>query len=141
MGDTAPRSLCLGGELLIPLRGAAVLSVHRPWISDKLQSAQTHSISTHFKTGPLTIFAATTATELWRSALHWSATMDQSHPAADTLDIVTPAPGLVSLVLNACFLQARSFAAHGRAPHPSSFLFFPVRYRYRIPLRKYERNT
>src|SRR5712691_5420959 len=23
MGDTAPRSLCLGGELLIPLRGAA----------------------------------------------------------------------------------------------------------------------
>ena len=83
MGDTAPRSLCLGGELLIPLRGAAVLSVHRPWISDKLQSAQTHSISTHFKTGPLTIFAATTATELWRSALHWSATMDQSHPAAD----------------------------------------------------------
>src|ERR1700730_2318701 len=26
MGDTAPRSLCLGGELLIPLRGAIVRS-------------------------------------------------------------------------------------------------------------------
>ena len=26
MGDTAPRSLCLGGELLIPLRGATVRS-------------------------------------------------------------------------------------------------------------------
>jgi hypothetical protein len=26
MGDTAPRSLCLGGELLIPLRGAAFRS-------------------------------------------------------------------------------------------------------------------
>jgi hypothetical protein len=38
MGGTAPRSLCLGGELLIPLRGAAVLFVHRPWISEKLQS-------------------------------------------------------------------------------------------------------
>jgi hypothetical protein len=57
MGDTAPRSLCLGGELLIPLRGAAVLFVHRPWISEKLQSAQTHSISTHSKTARLTIFA------------------------------------------------------------------------------------
>ncbi len=57
MGDTAPRSLCLGGELLIPLRGAAVLFVHRPWISEKLQSGTTHSISTHFKMGRLTIFA------------------------------------------------------------------------------------
>src|SRR2546429_7262191 len=27
---------------LIPLRGAAVLFVHRPWISDKLQPAQTY---------------------------------------------------------------------------------------------------
>ncbi len=86
MGDTAPRSLCLGGELLIPLRGAAVLFVYQTWISDKLQSAQTHSISTHSKTSRLTILASKTATELWRSALHWSATMDQSQTASDTQD-------------------------------------------------------
>ena len=45
MGDTAPRSLCLGGELLIPLRGAAVLFVHRPWISEKLQSGTNQTLS------------------------------------------------------------------------------------------------
>src|SRR6266702_5369732 len=83
MGDTAPRSLCLGGELLIPLRGAAVLFVYQTWISDKLKPAQTHSISTHSKTSRLTILASKTATELWRSALHWSATMDQSQTASD----------------------------------------------------------
>ena len=87
MGDTAPRSLCLGGELLIPLRGAAVLFVYQTWISDKLQSAQTHSISTHSKTSRLTILASKTATELWRSALQLVPTMDHPHSATDNFGL------------------------------------------------------
>ena len=82
MGDTAPRSLCLGGELLIPLRGATVRS---PTVDQKQASTRRklHSISTHSSTGWLTIFASVTATALWRSALNWSATMDHAHSAPD----------------------------------------------------------
>ena len=83
-GRYSSQKLMPRGGTLIPLRGAAVLFVHRPWISDKLQSAQTHSISTHSKTGPAYYLRPpSTATELWRSNLSWSETMAQSHPAAD----------------------------------------------------------
>src|SRR6516225_464219 len=44
MGGTAPRSLCLGGELPIPLRGAAIRS---PTVDQKPTRRETHSISTH----------------------------------------------------------------------------------------------
>lgn len=84
MGDTAPRSLCLGGELLIPLRGAAVLSStvdqQQPPLGantlylNSLHNGPAYDLRLHYRT----------VTELRRSALHWSATMDQSQPASDT---------------------------------------------------------
>jgi hypothetical protein len=81
---------------LIPLRGAAVLFVHRPWISDKLQSPQTHLSQLTSKRAGLLSSPSITAAELWRSNLSWSETMAQSHPAADNVFTGRPARAIVN---------------------------------------------
>jgi hypothetical protein len=84
MGDTAPRSLCLGGELLIPLRGAIVRS---PTVDQKQAPLSANTLYLNSLLNGLAYYLppSVTVTELWRSALHWSATMDHPHSAADML--------------------------------------------------------
>ena len=86
MGGTAPRSLCLGGELLIPLRGAALRSptvnqksTRRKHTLPQLIPWQGHDRLARNSSPPLT------ATDYWWSGLHWTATMDHSHSATDIL--------------------------------------------------------
>src|SRR5580700_3746069 len=62
---------------------ARYLAEH-PEETEQIHSITLHSISTHSSTGWLTIFASVTATALWRSGLHWTATMDHPHSASDT---------------------------------------------------------
>src|SRR5437660_19403 len=84
MGGTAPRSLCLGGELLIPLRGAALRSptvnqksTRRKHTLPQLIPWQGHDRLARNSSPPLT------ATYYWWSGLHWTAKVDHSQSATN----------------------------------------------------------
>src|SRR5437016_4502363 len=85
MGGTAPRSLCLGGELLIPLRGAALRSptvnqksTRRKHTLPQLIPWQGHDRLARNSSPPLT------ATYYWWSGLHWTAKVDHSQSATNS---------------------------------------------------------
>src|SRR5205807_6581475 len=84
MGGTAPRSLCLGGELLIPLRDAALRSptvnqksTRRKHTLPQLIPWQGHDRLARNSSPPLT------ATDYWWSVLHWTAKVDHSQSATN----------------------------------------------------------
>src|SRR5437588_1196167 len=84
MGGTAPRSLCLGGELLIPLRDAALRSptvnqksTRRKHTLPQLIPWQGHDRLARNSSPPLT------ATYYWWSGLHWTAKVDHSQSATN----------------------------------------------------------
>jgi len=90
MGGTAPGSLCLGGELLIPLRGAALRSpavnqksTRRKHTLPQLTPGQGHDRLARNSSPPLT------ATDYWWSGLHWTAKVDHSQSATNMRRIET----------------------------------------------------
>jgi|SRR5215470_10801326 len=83
MGGTAPRSLCLGGELLIP-PGRSISFTDR---ESEAHAAQTHSTSLTSRQGhdrsARNSFPPLAATDYWWSGLHWTAKVDHSQSATN----------------------------------------------------------